>query len=209
MRGTITGLASPYPLGVGLPSIYQDEDPFTMRMTQAFDDVLAPIISTLDCLPAYFDAALAPEDFVDWLGDWVGTDLEETWNLVLRRQVVAGAAELHARRGTAAGLAAQVRLVTGGEVEVLESGGTGWSVDAGAPMPGSARPALLVRVRVQDPGSVDPARLDRLVTAEKPAHVPHTLEILPLKDGGSGGRGSGGSGSGGSGSGGSGSVLVH
>lgn len=200
MRGTLPGLHSPHPLGRGLPAVYQDEDPFTMRMTEAFDELLAPVISTLDCLPAYFDAAVAPEDFVDWLADWVGIDLDETWDLPLRRQVVAGATDLHARRGTAAGLADQVRLVTGGEVEVHESGGTAWSVDAGSALPGSRKPTLLVRVRVPDPSAVDPVRLERLVTAVKPAHVPHSLEILPQKGGGATSRGgSGGSGGGGRG----------
>ncbi len=183
MRGAVSDLLSPHPLGAGLPAIYQDEDPFTMRMTQAFDEVLAPIIAVLDNLPAYFGPALAPEDFVDWLADWVAIELDETWELSLRREVVAGATDLHARRGTAAGLADHVRLVTGGEVEVIETGGTAWSVDPGSTLPGSARPALKVRVRVEDPGAVDPIRLDRLVTSVKPAHVPHTIEVLPAGGG--------------------------
>ena len=37
------------------------------------------------------------------------------------------AAGLHARRGTASGLVDHVRLVTGGEVELLETGGTAGS----------------------------------------------------------------------------------
>ena len=181
MRGPVSNLLSPHPLGLGLPAVYQDEDPFTMRMTEAFDEVLAPIIATLDNLPVYFDPDLAPEDFVDWLAEWVAIELDEMWELPLRRAVVAGATDLHGRRGTAAGLADHVRLVTGGEVEVIETGGTAWSVDPGSPLPGSPRPALKVRVRVADPGVVDPIRLDRLVTSVKPAHVPHTIEILPLE----------------------------
>ncbi len=184
MRGLVAGLPSPHPLGQGLPAVYQDEDAFTMRMTQAFDDLLAPILATLDNLPAYFDPALAPDDFVDWLAEWVAMDIDETWGPALRRSAVAGATDLHGRRGTAAGLADHVRLVTGGEVDLVETGGTVWSVDPGSPLPGSARAALLVRVRVADPGSVDSARLDRLVSAVKPAHVPHTIEITQLDDDG-------------------------
>ena len=37
MRGTADGLATPYPLGGFLPSVYQD-DPFTMRWTAALDE---------------------------------------------------------------------------------------------------------------------------------------------------------------------------
>ena len=181
MRGTVSGLLSPHPLGVALPAVFQDEDPFAMRMTRAFDELLAPIIATLDNLPAYFDAELAPEDFVDWLAEWVGMELDENWPEALRRDVLASATDLLGRRGTAAGLADHLRLVTGGDVELVETGGTAWSVDPGSELPGSAKPALQVRIRVGDPGAVDPGRLDRLVTSAKPAHVPHTIEILQLK----------------------------
>jgi phage tail-like protein len=183
MRGTVGGLLSPHPLALGLPAVYQDEDQFTVRMTHAFDELLAPVIATLDNLSAYFQPSLAPEDFIDWLADWVGMDLDENWDVELRREVVARAIDLLGRRGTAAGLADVLRLLTGGEVELIETGGTAWSVDAGSELPGSPRPALQVRLRVTDPAALDPARLDRLIIASKPAHVPHTVEVLPLPGG--------------------------
>ena len=183
MRGTVSGLPSPHPLGLGLPAVYQDEDPFTIRMTRAFDELLAPVIATLDNLSAYFDPAVAPEDFVDWLAEWVGIELDENWDADLRREVVATATDLLGRRGTALGLADVLRLVTGGEVELIETGGTAWSVDAGSELPGSARPALQVRVKVADPAALDPGRLDRLVTASRPAHVPHTIEVVATAGG--------------------------
>ena len=52
MRGLVADLPSPHPMGRRLPAVYQEEDPFTMRLTEALDEVLAPIISTLDNLPA-------------------------------------------------------------------------------------------------------------------------------------------------------------
>ena len=78
MRAHVPGLASPHPLGDRLPAMYL-EDSFIQRMTAAFDDVLAPIFSSLDNLEAYVDPELAPEDFVLWLGDWVGLALDESW----------------------------------------------------------------------------------------------------------------------------------
>lgn len=196
MRGTVADLPSPHPLAERLPAVYQDEDAFTVRMTQAFDELLAPIIGVLDNLAAYFSPDLAPEDFVDYLAGWVGMELDETWDLALRRSAVAGATGLHARRGTASGLADHVRLVTGGEVELVETGGTAWSVDPGSPLPGAPAASLLVRVRVPDPASLDQARLDRLVASIKPAHVPHAIEIV--KGGGSAGGDASGGGGGGS-----------
>jgi phage tail-like protein len=163
-----------------LPAIYQEEDAFTVRLTEALDEVLAPILSTLDNLPAYFDPRLTPDDFLGWLAGWVAIDLDETWDTAQRRTAVAQAADLLRRRGTAAGLADEVRLVTGAEVEVVENGGAAWSLDPASPMVGSPEPTLLVRIRAADPASVDADRVDRVVSAAKPAHVPHRIEIVGL-----------------------------
>ena len=177
MRGTPPGLASPHPIGEQLPGLYRD-DAFTQRFTAAFDEVLAGVFQVLDCFPAYLDPALAPEDFLEWIGSWVGAAPDETWPLERRRAFVASATELFRVRGTAAGLAAHVAVFTGGEVEISEPGAAGWSRDAGAAAPAGASPDLLIRVRVQDPRGVPAARLEALVAASKPAHVPHRIEIV-------------------------------
>jgi phage tail-like protein len=178
MRGIVDGLPSPHPLGSALPAVYQEEDQFAMRLTSAFDVALAPIVSTLDNLPAYFAPSLTPEDFLAWLSDWVAFDLDETWSVARRREAVARAVDILRRRGTSIGLAEEVGLVSGGEVEIVENGGTAWSLDPASPMVGSPKPALIVRVRVDDPAAVDADRLDRIIAAAKPAHVPHRVEVL-------------------------------
>lgn len=176
MRGGDTGLASSRPLGPALPAIYQDDD-FAQRMLDALDEVVAPIYSTLDNFDAYLDPWLAPDDFLEWLAGWVGIAIDERWDEARRRQVVARAVELYGRRGTAAGLAGQVEIQTGGQVEIVENGATAWSVDPGGELPGSPEPLVVVRVAVPDPSTVDTARLDALVAAAKPAHVMHRIEI--------------------------------
>ena len=177
MRGMVDGLVSPHPLGAGLPALYQD-DSLAQRLTSAFDDVLAPVFASLDGLPAYLDPALAPDDFLDWLSGWVGVTLDETWPIERRRQLVADAAGLYRSRGTVAGLAAQVAIYTGGEVLVEDNGAAGWSATAGGTVPGSAAPRLRVRVSVDDPNAVSLARLEAVVATAKPAHVPHTIEVV-------------------------------
>ncbi len=177
MRGHVPGLPSPHPLGDQLPGLYRDDE-FTQRLTSAFDEVLAGAIQVLDCFPAYLDPALAPEDFLDWLGGWVGAALDETWPIERRRAFVASAVDLFRLRGTAAGLAAHVAIFTGGEVEIGEPGACAWSHDAGAAIPAGTEADLLVRVRVKNPGSVSVAALEALVKASKPAHVPHRLEVV-------------------------------
>ncbi len=177
MRGGLTGLATPHPLGPTLPAIYQDDD-LAQRMLEAFDQVVAPIYSTLDNFDAYLDPWLAPEDFLTWLGGWVGMALDDSWDEGRKREVVARAAELFRMRGTAAGLAGQVEIQTGGTVEIIENGATGWSVDPGGDLPGSPEPLVVVRVTVPDPKAIDGGRLDALVAAAKPAHVMHRIELV-------------------------------
>lgn len=176
MRASIPGLMSPHPLGATLPAMYVEDD-FTQRLTAALDDVLAPILCTLDNLEHYLDPALAPADFVEWLATWVGATVDENWPDGRRRAAVAQASSLHRRRGTLKGLEAQLSLFTGGVAEVVDNGGVAWSTAPGGALPGSDAPALTVRVRVADPTSVDVDRIDTLVAQAKPAHIPHSLEV--------------------------------
>jgi phage tail-like protein len=178
MRGLIPDLRTPHPLGGGLPAIFQEEDAVAVALTKALDDVLAPVFATLDNLAYYFDPAIAPPDFVDWLAVWVGSEMDETWDVARRRAAVRRAVELHQKRGTAIGLAGLVEIVTGGRVEIVENGITTWSLDAGGPIAGDRAPSLVVVVKVPDPELIDVGRLDNLVATAKPAHVPHRVEVV-------------------------------
>jgi phage tail-like protein len=176
-RALIEGLATPRPIGAELPSVFQDDD-FCQRMTSALDEVLAPLFTTLDCLGSYLDPALAPPDFVDWLAGWVGIDIDETWSLERRRRLIQDAAILYRIRGTAAGLAAHVRLYAGVTPEIEDSGSCDWSQTADTPMPGSPRPHLTVRIRVEEPADVRRGTINRIVAASRPAHVPYDLDLV-------------------------------
>lgn len=178
MRGTVTGLTSPHPLGGLMPAIFQD-DAFTMRWTEGLDEVLAPVPAVLDCIEAYFDPLLSPEDFLAWLAGWCGMTLDENWPLARRRAVVSAAPELYRGRGTPAGLRRHVELVTGGRVEVADSGGVTWAAAPGDPDASAepAGPSVTIRVWVTDPAEVNVRALDALIGAIKPAHVMHRLEV--------------------------------
>ena len=178
-RGPGASLVNPHSLGTYLPALYQEDD-FAQRFTAGLDEVLAPIFSSIDNLEAYLDPSLAPEDFVDWLGTWMGLVLDETWPLERRRAFVSRASDLYRVRGTPVGLAAHVEIFTGGEVEIVEGGGAGWSSKTGGELPGSRSPELLVRVTVSDPSTVDVARLNALVAEAKPAHLTHRVEVVSV-----------------------------
>jgi phage tail-like protein len=176
-RGLVRTLISPHPLGQALPALYQEDD-FTQRFVSAFDAALAPIFAALDNFPAYLDPWLAPEDFLEWLGSWFGLVIDESWSLARRRALIARAFEFYRMRGTASGLKEQVEVLTGGSVDLHETGGVASSTTTGAALPGSPNFALLVRVTVDDPATINSARLDALVMAAKPAHVTHKVEIV-------------------------------
>lgn len=177
MRAGVPGLPSPHPIGAGLPAMYQ-EDEFVQRFTAGLDEVLAPVLLTLDCLDAYLDPGTAPVDFLDWLAGWLAVPVDPGWSVELRRRLVAEAVELHRWRGTRRGLEIAVRLQTGGDVEVTDTGGVTWSATTGSPVPPPEAPQVMVRVRVDDPDTVDRRRLAEVVAAQTPAHVGATVEVL-------------------------------
>ena len=174
MRGLVAELASTRPLIGTLPGIYQ-EDELTGLLTGVFDDALAPVLSTIDNLPAYLDPALTPDDFVDWLAGWVGILPDETWPIERRRALVALAVQLYRRRGTAAGLAMHVRLLGAADVAVTDSGGASWSRKPGSKPPGSGANSVKVTVTQPKKGQLDPSKIDELVASSKPAHVAHEV----------------------------------
>jgi len=195
---TVLSVLSPHPLGATLPGLYAD-DSFAQRLCAGLDEVLAPAIAVLDCFPAYLDPRTAPPDLLDWLASWMGLVGAGRLPLRRRRALVTRAAELHAWRGTAHAVRELVQLATGHPAELEESGGTGWSRDAGTPLPGRAGSQLVVRVRVDlaDPGQLeemedgepedeqpeqagagpDEELLTRLLDLVVPAHVPWRLEL--------------------------------
>lgn len=181
MRGTADGLLTPHPIASTLPGMLQ-QDEFLVRLCGGLDPVLAPVFATLDGFGAYLDPRTIPEDMLAWLAGWIGLTFDAGQTPSRRRLLLAAGAEQLARRGTVAGLQSAIEAVFNVTPEILESGGAGWSVTPGASLPGAALPRLLVRLRVPEPNEIDLPRLDAVVTAVKPAHVPHRVEVVKVAD---------------------------
>jgi phage tail-like protein len=176
MRGTAPELDTPYPIATLMPAALQ-EDQLATRLTAGLDAVLSSVIATLDCLYTYIDPMLAPTDFLEWLAGWVGVALDENWSVERQRITVARAVQLYQSRGTVAGLAAHLEVITGGRVAVDDGGGVRWSTAPNTEPAHLRPPALRVRVHAPDPGAADPASLHAIIAWAKPAHVPHTVEV--------------------------------
>ncbi len=176
MRALVPHLPSPHPIGPALPALLQ-EDAFAQALVAGLDDVLSPALSSLDNIGAYIDPDIAPDDFLSWLAGWLAIELDDRWPEERRRALVRQATELYRLRGTPLGLRAHLELATGGTVEIVETGGVAWSQQTDTELPGEAEPRMTIRVNVEKLAMVDARAVDRLVTASKPAHVVHILEI--------------------------------
>jgi len=184
-RGTVAGLPSPHPLGARLPAMFAT-DRLALGIVEACDEVLAPVLLVLDTLDSYVDPALAPPDFVAWLGSWIGeaagAEPDSPAGQARLRAAVGAAGRRLGRAGTPDMIAATVAQVVGVEpsdVDIVDSGGATWSAQADAALPGQSVIGLAVRVHVADPQAVDHAALEAAVIAAKPAHVPHTISVVP------------------------------
>jgi phage tail-like protein len=177
MRAALPGLATPYPLIRYLPSVFSD-DQFLTRWTEGLDEVLAPMINTIDCMHGYIDPLLAPEDFVRWLAGWFGVLLDENWSMRAQRAVIAEAVDLFRMRGTMAGLRRHLAVVVDGDVEIVESGGVSSSIRPRPEPPRDLRHWVSVRVWPHDPGGTSDAAVEAVIRAAKPVHVVHTLEVV-------------------------------
>lgn len=177
MRALVPGLPTPYPLGLALPALYQ-EDELAQRFLSALDEVLAPILSTLDNLESYFDPGLTPPDFLSWLAGWLAIVLDENWPIEKRRVLLRETSTVYRWRGTVKGLAAEVALHTGVEPEIEESGGIVWSSRPGGPIPGTSDAHVRLRLRLPDPTDVNIDRLRAMIEASIPADVTYELEVL-------------------------------
>ncbi len=180
MRGAVAGLATPHPLGETLPALFHGDE-FAQAFTAALDEVLAPVFLALDCLDAYLDPDIAPPDFLDWLASWVGVELDETRPIEEQREMLKRSVGLFAWRGTKRGLSEAIELYTGTVPEIIDSGGVSFSEGPDGPLPGSAVPSLVVRVRLDGVREVSEARLNEIIRSAKPAHLPHTVELIPAQ----------------------------
>ncbi|HEV2344285.1 MAG TPA: phage tail protein [Actinocrinis sp.] len=135
-----------------IPAVYQ-EDPLYMQLCAAFDDLMAPLVTAVDCFDAYLDPRLAPADFLPWLADLVGyQEPVSRRGTSAERGRIAGAVRDHARRGTAPTVreaAAHAAGVPVEQVELDDPGGTRWSTLPGGVI--ADWPHTAPRVRVTMP----------------------------------------------------------
>ncbi|MER6462026.1 phage tail protein [Streptomyces sp. NPDC001288] len=176
MRGAVPGLGSPYTLAQQLPGIFQD-DQVTRVLTEAWDEALSPVISTLDCLDAYLDPWIAPSDFVGWLAERLGVP-DGSWPVERRRAMTMDAVRLHARRGCTDSLRAWLGHMTGERVDVHDSGGVYTSAVPDGVFPEAGGGPVRIRVFASGSTRPDPEAIGAMAATCLPAHVPFQVEVV-------------------------------
>ena len=159
--GSSPGWARPHPLGAGLPALYQEDD-FAQRLHGRLRrGAGADLREHSTTSTAYLDPATRAGR-LPRLARGLGRGRRSTrpGRIERRRELVADAAELYRSRGTVAGLAAQVAIYTGGDVDVEDNGAAAWSADTGRHGPGHGRRRCsrsgspsTIRMRSASPGS--------------------------------------------------------
>src|SRR5580765_1273915 len=97
------------------------EDDFFARFVGIFQHVATTFVDDVDNI---VDVTVAPEAVVRWLGAWLGIDsIDSSLPHELQRRIVTETGRFLAWRGTRRGLQAFLELVSGGPVEIAETGG--------------------------------------------------------------------------------------
>lgn len=100
------------------------DDEFLTRFLGIFQEVATSLAERADEFEHLIDPTVAPPTFVRYMGHWLGVDIDADLPIERQRQFVDAAGDTLALRGTRNGLAALLKTVTLGEVEIVDEGGT-------------------------------------------------------------------------------------
>ncbi len=106
-----------------LPAIYRDKTPcgdFLLRFLSLFESLYQDVEGEIRGLPVLFDPKATPKEFLGWLAEWLGLELDETWSEAKQRQILGEIFRLYARRGTPSGLRRMLKLFAGVDAVVEE-----------------------------------------------------------------------------------------
>ena len=139
------------------------DDDFFARFVSLFQEVASTLIAGADNIPNVVDVTVAPAPVVRWLGSWIGLHaIDDSLPEDLQRRLVRESSRALAWRGTRAGLERYLGVITGGPVDIVESGGIHREGDGGLRPPH-------VRVTVESTGWLADAEFVTLVADEVPA----------------------------------------
>ncbi len=106
-----------------LPPIYRENAQsadLLARFLALFESLFVEIETEIRGLAGLFDPRSAPPEFLSWLAGWLAFEVAEKWDEERKREAIARAFELYAKRGTVEGLRESLRFFAGVEARVEE-----------------------------------------------------------------------------------------
>jgi phage tail-like protein len=99
------------------------QDPVLRGFVTAFEEVADGVRERIDSVEHQMDTGLASPEMLQFLGSWLGVELEPTDPVEYRRSMVREVGRLLGWRGTRYGVEALLEAATGARVTVLDAGG--------------------------------------------------------------------------------------
>lgn len=162
-----------------LPGIYQGNE-FLTRFLWVFQHLAYDTTAILDNLHRYFTPVDAPREFVEWIARWFGLNLDHLGADDASVILLQNAVPLYRWRGTARGLKALLKILTGVEPEIYENQMpygpyviSGTDVTAHVLDPLTAKCSFTVHFPVEEQSFSTSlrAQVSQVLKSEKPAHA--------------------------------------
>jgi len=99
------------------------QDPVLRDFVTAFEQVADTVRERIDSVEHQVDTGLASPEMLQFLGSWLGVELEPTDPAEYRRSMVREVGRLLGWRGTRYGVEALLEAATGARVTVIDGGG--------------------------------------------------------------------------------------
>ncbi|BFU44283.1 phage tail protein [Krasilnikovia sp. MM14-A1004] len=117
-------------------------DPVLRGFVSAFEEVADTVRDRIDSVEHQIDTGLASPEMLQYLGAWLGVELEPTDPAEYRRSMVREVGRLLGWRGTRFGVEALLEAATGARVTVIDAGGVYGRNDTVPP----ANPVVVVQM---------------------------------------------------------------
>ena len=141
------------------------ESDFFVRFVSIFQELGSTLLDGADLVQHVADVTVTPTPLLPHLASWIGMDaIDPSLPEQLQRTMVRSSAAALAWRGTRRGITEYLRMLSGGDAVVTDSGG----IYAEGKSPGG--PAWL-RMQIEQLGHLSETELVALIKDEIPAHV--------------------------------------
>lgn len=103
-----------------LPELYLKAGSFTERFLSIFTDIYCELEEKIDKSAELYDPEICPEEFVEWLGEWISAENMHLFPDDKKREYLLAMPRLSMCRGTLRGLRELLELYCGSKVFIVE-----------------------------------------------------------------------------------------